>query len=420
MKKTILIIAFLILTTLNPVSANWPGFLGPQRNGISDETGLARQWSAAGPDVLWQLDIEPGFGGASVANGQVFFLDRTDDTYDILRCVDLETGQELWRYSHEAPGRIGFNGSRCVPTVTDTSVFFMGPMGQVYAVDRLTHKNIWVVDLAEAYQATPPGGWGFPQSPLVYDNLVVVAVMTQEAGIVAFDAATGKEQWRTSDIGNGSHSSPVLTTLAGEKGILFVNNTKVVFVEPKTGRILWDYGDIKFHISIPLPTVLDEHHIFLTSGYNKGSILLEVIRNGDTFSLKEVFRLKKEGSQISSAVHHQGYIYSNFTRNENMKNPTGLVCLNQQGEILWQSGNEPGFGRGNLMLADGMIFILNGESGELVLVEANPETYKELARAKVLDAKDKNVWAPLALSDGKLIIRDQHQMVCLNVRAAKG
>ena len=132
-----------------------------------------------------------------------------------------------------------------------------------------------------------------------------------------------------------------------------------------------------------------------------------------------MFRLKKEGSQIATAVHHQGYLYSNFTRNDNMKNPTGLVCLDREGEILWQTGKNPEFGRGNLILADDLIFMLNGKSGELVLAEANPKEYRELARTKVLDGEGKNVWAPLALSDGKLIIRDQNQTKCLDVRAVK-
>ena len=415
-----LFVMVLLLGLSDSVCADWPGFLGPNRNGVSTETGLARQWGEADPKVLWTIDVGPGFGGASVSDGQVFLLDREDDTFDVLRCVDLETGKELWRWSHEAPGRTGFNGSRSVPSITETSIFAMGPMGQIYAVDRKTHKIIWMVDLVKDYQASPPRGFGFPQSPLVYENLVVAAVMTEEAGIVAFDAATGQERWRTAAIGEGSHSSPIPATLANLKGILFLNNLKVVFVDLKKGKILWDYNALECHVSIPVPTVLDEHHVFLTSGYDKGSVLLEVNCEGTTFSAKEVFRLEKEGSHIAPMLHHQGHLYGNFTRNENMNNPTGLVCLNLEGTILWQSGKDPTFGRGNLILADGLIFILNGGTGELTMVEPNPQGYKELGRVKVLEGKGNHVYAPPAISQGRLIIRDQNKMVCLDVRATKG
>ena len=397
------------------VYADWPGFLGPNRNGISLETGLARQWGEGGPKVLWTLDVGPGFGGASISKDKVFLLDRVDDEFDVLRCVDLESGMALWHWSHEAPGRLAYNGSRGVPSVTDSSVVVMGPMGHIYAVDRKTHKVIWTVDLVKHYQASPPGSHGFPQSPLVFENLVVIAVMTQEAGIVAFDAATGQERWRTVAIGGGSHTSPMLTTLASLKGILFLNNSKVVFVDPENGKILWDYSEIESS-SIPMPTVLDENHVFFTSGYDKGSVLLEVNRNGDTFSAKELFRFKEEGSMISTMVYHKEYLYGNFTRDENKKDAMGLVCLNREGKILWQTGTNPGFGLGNLILADGLIFILNGKSGELAMIEPNPQEYKELGRVKVLEAKGKNVWAPLAISGGRLIIRDQNQMKCLDVR----
>ena len=182
-------------------------------NGTSPETGLTKTFGESGPTVMWSLSIGPGYGGASVRGGEAFLLDRIADEGDVLRCIDLNTGEELWSYEYEAKGRLSYPGSRTVPTVGEEFVYTMGAFGQLYCFNRETHEPEWTVNLVEEYDGQLPG-WGYTQSPLVYEDLVIVAPLAEDAGLLALDRYTGDEVWRTEGLGS-THSSPVLFELGG-------------------------------------------------------------------------------------------------------------------------------------------------------------------------------------------------------------
>src|SRR5688572_21542387 len=169
---------------------DWPQFQGLRRDATSTETGLCRSFPEDGPPVLWTLDVAEGFGGAAVRGQEVFVLDRDGDDGDMLRCLDLGTGEELWSTGYPARGRLDFPGSRGVPLVTEDRVFTIGGFGHVTCVDRETKETVWQVALGERYRAAPPH-WGWAQSPLVVGNTVIVAVLSEEVGLAALDADDG-------------------------------------------------------------------------------------------------------------------------------------------------------------------------------------------------------------------------------------
>lgn len=271
--------------------------------------------------------------------------------------------------------------------------------------------------MIKEFQSSPPN-WGFAQSPLLYRDKVIIAPMSENVGLAALDRETGKTLWRSEGIGDGSYASPILRRVAGVEGIVFITKGQLSFIDPDTGKLLWSYGGYECRIPIPFATVIGDDRIFVTAGYGAGSVMIKVRKTGDGFGITELFRLKDHGSQIHPALFYEGFLYANFNTNENLsKNPDGLVCLDLDGNMRWQTGGSPNFERGNLIIADGMILILDGSTGHLTLAQASPKGYKELARAKVLDGKGKEIWAPLALSAGRLIVRDQNQMKCLRLKA---
>ena len=242
--------------------------------------------------------------------------------------------------------------------------------------------------------------------------------MSDQAGLVALQQKTGKVVWKSQPIGGRSYSSPTLKTILDTEGVLFITREKVVFVDPKSGKILWQYEGYSCRIPFPIPTPLGDGRIFITGGYGAGSVMIRVSKNGDQFEVEELFRLKDHGSQIHPVLFYDGHLYANFNTNENIrpKKPDGLVCYDPSGNVKWKTKNKPDINRGSLIIADGMIFILDGINGELILAKANPHKFEPLARAKIFKGgKNSNIWSPMALSNGLLIVRDQHEMKCLYV-----
>ncbi len=393
---------------------DWPQYQGLNRDGRSAETGLARSWPADGPPELWQQPVGPGYGGAAVRDGEVYLLDRVDGE-DVLRCFGLVDGEEKWRWSNAVPGRLSPAGSRVAPTVGPERIYALGGFGHLYCIDRKTRDAVWTVDLGKQFEAGPPD-FGWSVAPLLHDDYVIVSPTSGKAGLAALNAATGEVVWTTPAIGGPGYNAPLLWTGQTPPVIVYLSTTKLVAVNPEDGVIAWEFS-YGCSYPIPPPTVISDSRLFVTGGYKAGSVMLEVTTDGDGPSISEVFRLNGKGGQMHSAILHEGYLYANFNTNENERNPEGLVCLDMAGGFKWKTGENPAFERGALLLADNLIYALNGDNGELRLIEPSPAGYKELARAKVLEAPGKEVWAPMALSDGRLLVRDHAQLKCLDVRA---
>ncbi len=396
-----------------PSFADWPQFQGPNLNSSSPETGLLRSWSAGGPRMAWKFPLGPGFAGPAVRDGEVYVLDREDEARDILRCIDLTTGKELWNYTYDAPGSVGFSGSRTTPTVTETHVYTVGMMGDFYCFDRKTRRPVWHRNLLKDYGSGTPV-WGVSQAPRLYRDWVLVAPQAASVTVATFEKATGKPVWQAKLAGGVGYVSPVITTLCGVDQAIMVtagDEGTVGGVAMADGKVLWTYGGWHCKIPIVSATPLPEDRVFITGEYGAGSAMLKITRDGDAFQAEELYKTDRCGSQIHQPLQIDGYLYMNSNGN---RRADGMTCMTLGGERKWNTGRRPGFERGNLIMADGMIFNLDGKTGILHLVEPSPEGYKELAQAKVLDGK--LMWSPMALSDGMLLVRDQAVMKCLDVR----
>jgi outer membrane protein assembly factor BamB len=409
----------LSLFSVSVWAGDWPQFMGPERNGIGKETGLLRQWPRRGPREVWSEEIGEGFGGASIKEGKVYILDRRNNRYDSLRCFDLLTGKELGHYENEVRGRIGYNGSRSVATLGEQFIFAVGPFGHVYCIDQTIADLVWGLDMVRQYQADVPK-WGYSHSPLLVNDMVVVAPLSEGVGLVALDQATGEVRWESPPVPGSSYVSPVLATISGQEGVLFQTGDEVVFLDAKNGKVLWRYTQISRKHAIPIPTVLDKDRVFITGGYGGGSVMIQLKQNAEKVSFEELFRFEREGSVIHPAIYYNEHFFANFNTNENLRQraPLGLVCFDVAGKVRWGTGDVLGMDRGGFIIADGLIIALDGASGELILADANPEVFNGLSRVEIFEGgRDNKIWAPLALSDGFLVVRDQHHLKCFYLKA---
>ena len=457
MRYLVTVVFMFANSAASALAADWPQFLGPEGNSTSPETNLLRSWPEKGPEVLWTVAVGRGYGGPVIKDGKVYLLDRDDEVGDNLRCFDLSNGEELWNVAYDAPGSVSFPGSRSVPSVDSNHVYSCGHNGDLYCIDSGTHKpvwnrNVWTDFGGEAASSSSRGfgrgsrgAGGFPiwavsQCPLVYGDLLIVASQAPEAGVVAYDKRTGDVKWKTPSLGYVGYVSPAIVKIDGKDHVVMVTPStnpfrrsspdenrlgKVVGIEPLTGKVLWEYDKWHCHISVPSAVDAGENRVLVVGGYELGAKMIQVEKRADgTFGTRELFTTEEFGDQTKPPIIHNGYFYAQYGTN---RRRDGLVCMSMDGQIMWKTRRSPDFNKGSMILADGLILATDGRK-TLYLIEPDPSGFKPLASSELLGEGGASTegmsrfggstqnWAPLALSDGKLLIRDQKQMKCVVVR----
>jgi len=391
---------------------DWPQFLGPQRNAVAPAAGLARSWPAAGPQCLWSAPLGAGFGGPAVADGKVYVLDREGEAKDIVRCLGLADGKEIWSWSYEAAGKFSYPGSRSTPTLDDQALYVVGPLGHVHRIDAATRQPTWSKHLIDDFGGKRPN-WAISQSPLVVGDRVILAPQSPTAGVVAFEKVSGEKAWSSPPLGAMSYCSPVLARIGDVDQVVQISDKGTVSgIALDDGRILWQFKGWTCNIPIASPVVIDDGRLFISGEYGAGSVMIKVSADNGTFTATEVFRTQECMSQIHQPLLYKDHIYANSNGN---KARDGFVCLDLKGALKWKTGDTPNYERGSVLLADGLIFAVNGRDGTLAIIEPVPTEFRLLASAKVL--KGGQAWAPMAVVDGRLLVRDQQQLHCFDVAA---
>jgi len=391
----------------------WPRFRGADfDNVVKDGVKLARSWPAGGPKRLWEVQLGEGYAAPAVLNGRVYLLDYDRQNHsDVMRCLSLADGKDIWRFSYPVHIKRQHGMSRTTPAVTDKYVLGLGPKCHVTCLDAITGRLLWAIDLVGQYGTKVPP-WYAGQCPLIDAGKAILAPGGPDALLLAVDCATGKVIWKTPNPRRWgmTHSSIMPMELAGQRMYVYCATGGVVGVSADDGRVLWRYDDWKIRIAnVPSPLVLPGGRVLLTGGYNAGALMLQIRRQGQGFAAEELYRLgyRVFGSAQQSPIYYKGFIYG-------IPQDGQLVCLDPAGTVRWRSGSEHTFGLGPFLIADELIFVLD-DDGVLTLAEARPDGYRQLARAKVLPGPE--AWGPMALVNGRLLLRDLHRMVCLDVRA---
>jgi len=427
MRNRLITASIILLTSFanHLVAQDWPQFLGPERNSNSPQKNLLRSWPESGPEVLWTTNLGKGYGGPVIKDDKVYLLDRDDATGDIMRCFDFNNGKELWSYSYDAPGTVSYPGSRSVPAVDGNRVYSCGPYGDLYCIDINTQKPIWNKNIMKDFGGTNIPVWAISQCPLVYGDLLIVSYSKDPyAGLVAYNKLSGDIIWKTDAIGNETYASPSVAKIAGEDQIVMVfssTNTfmhkdievspgRIIGLKPQTGEILWEYN--KWQNVIQIAPALDagDGKIIVVGGYDNGTVMIQVEKTNDgKYNIKEIFYHNEFGDHTKPPVLYNGYFYAQFSTNNRRD---GLCCMSMDGKVMWKTMRSPSFDKGSMILADGLILATDG-ARRLYLIEPDPSGFKPLASAEMLGMGQN--WAPIALVDGKLLIRDQQRMLCVRV-----
>lgn len=388
------------------MAADWPQHLGPDRNGHSPETGLARTWPKGGPAVLWKRDVGTGWAGPAVAGDRLILFHRVEND-EVVECLDPATGKPAWaaRYRTRYVDEFNFdNGPRATPLVADGRVFTFGADGDLRAWDLTTGKGLWDRNVTKDY-GPPKGFFGCATSPLLIGGKLLLNVGSKGAGVVAFDPTTGKELWKTAD-DPPSYSSPVVAKWGGDELAVFFTRNGLLAVVPETGRTRYSYPfRPRAHASVNATApVVSGDRVFLSTAYSTGAVLLDV-KSGKA---EEVW----QGEDILSCHYNtpvlvKGHLYGIDGRQEG-----GQASLRS---VEWDTGKvkwtKEAFGCAGLIHADGLLLACP-ENGDVVLIDPSPDGYKELGRAAVLESP---VRALPALSGGRLFIRDGKKLVALDV-----
>lgn len=426
-----LLLAFALSSLPQAPFADWPQFGGPTRDNRAPALATKFEWGAEGPKVLWRAPTGPGFGGPAVQGGEVFLFDCELGESDVLRVFALDGGAELWSQAYEAKGRLQFPGSRSVPAVTADAVFTSGGFGHAACFDRKTHEVRWMEHMAETYGGEEPM-FGWSNSPLLVDDLVVYAVLGEEVGLVAFEQKTGEERWVTEKVGY-SHSTPALIELNGKRQILFLSTeylgsgqdeaapTTLSSFDPASGKRLWKHTLTLTRFPIPAPVQIDDQRLFLTGGYRGGSTLLRVDAKQEPLAFQELFHCER-GAQVHLPLRSGEYVYmlvnENANEPRNQRAEGGLMCIGLDGKEVWRTGDQPYFGRGNALLAGEYLLIQDGYDGTLRVVRASPKGYEPVAEAKLFgepSTRDGQMWAPMALAGNRLLLRSQEELLCVGL-----
>jgi len=388
----------------------WPRFRGANFDAISNENvSLAKTWASTGPKVLWSVEVGEGYAGAAVLAGRVYILDYDHKNQaDAIRCLSLDDGREIWRYSYPVKIKRYHGMSRTIPAVTEKDIVTLGPKCHITCLDSMSGQFRWMLNLVKDFKTKVPS-WYAGQCPLIDGNRAIIGV-GGEALMIAVDCETGEIVWQTPNQRNWemTHSSVIPTDFAGKRIYVYCASGGVVGISAEDGSILWEYPEWKIRVAnVPSPVMVGGGLIFLSGDYNAGCMMLCLVDIGGKVNVQPVFRLGANvfGSPQHTPVFYKGYIYG-------VRPDYQLTCLDTYGKVVWTSTSAHRFGRGPYMIANGLLYVMN-DSGLLTLVEARPSGYTQLAQAKVLEGPDS--WGPMAVASGRLILRDLTRMICLDV-----
>jgi outer membrane protein assembly factor BamB len=378
------------------MAADWPQWRGPQRNGISAETGWQTRWPDAGPRRLWTARVGEGFAAVAVQEGRVYTVGNAGEK-DTVYCLDARTGKPLWRHSYPCASG-NYSGPRATPTVDGNRVYTLSREAQAFCLDAASGRVIWSKDLRRETGARTPQ-WGFAGSPLLDGNRVLYNVGT--AG-VALEKGSGRLVWQSGG-GAAGYASPVLYTVGNQRGVALFTASGIVGVNPANGRRLWQYPwRTQFDVNAADP-IFTGDTVFISSNYNRGCALLRVGRGGRPAVVWENRNMR---NHFNSCVLLGGYLYGN---DENT-----LKCIDlKTGQERWR---RRGIDKGGLLAAAGHLIVLTGR-GTLLVVRATPERYVEVAQAPVMQG---TCWTPPVLANGALYCRSHEgELVCLDLRAKR-
>lgn len=385
------------------LEALWPGFRGSARDGIVRGVSIDRDWSVSPPKELWRRPVGPGWSSfAVIAN--LFYTQEQRGEKEAVSCYDLATGRSVWMHEDEARfwESNGGAGPRGTPTISRGRIYSFGGTGIINVLNAATGAVVWSRNAAADTDTKTPI-WGFSSSPLVLENRVIVAAA---GSLIAYDIETGEPRWSKPTKANECYSSPQLLHIDGVEQVLLQNAAGVISLSPSDGNLVWEH--VWAGCPIVQPAQLADGDILVSVDDKSGVRRIQVAQGPDGWTVKEDWTSDGVKPYFNDSVIHKGYIYGFDGRS--------LSCIDvEKGERQWKGGR---YGRGQfILLADQDLLLVISEKGDLVLVEAVPEQFTELARIPAIKGK---TWNHPVLAGDILLVRNGAEMAAFRLSGKSG
>jgi len=384
-------------------AADWPQWRGPQRDGISRETGLLNEWPSGGPRQIWQTKgLGQGYSGLAIAQGRLFTQGQSADGQFVL-ALDIATGKRLWETpTGPAYAQDRGAGPRGTPTLDGDRLFAMAGEGTLISLDAQTGKVMWKMNVMEKFGGQVPH-WGVSESPLVDGSNLIVTPGGPGAAIVALNKKTGDLVWK-SQSDPAAYSSAIEAEVAGIRQIIAVTADAVVGLRASNGALLWKYDKASNRTANIATPIFQNGLVFLSSAYGTGCALLKLTAQGDSVNASEVYFTKEMQNHYSTSVVVDGNVYG-FSN-------AILTAMNlQSGQVAWRDRS---VGKGSVAYADGKLYLLS-EDGVVGLAEATPAAYMEKSRFQI-PRGEFPTWTPPVISGGRLYLREQDNLYSFDIR----
>jgi outer membrane protein assembly factor BamB len=382
--------------------SGWSGFRGPQRDSTVHGVRIKSDWSASQPVELWRRPVGPAWSSFAAYNGRLYTQEQRGEE-EIVACHDLSTGKPVWKHSDRArfyESNAGA-GPRATPALSNGRVYTQGATGIVNVLDAATGAVVWTRNAVNDTGAKVPG-WGIAGSPLVINDLVIVAA---SGNLVAYDLASGKPRWQGPTGGSG-YSSPQLVTIGGVQQVVLLNSNGAISVSPADGKVLWEH---KWEgVPIVQPGVAPNGDLLLSVSESSGLRRLAVAQQAGSWTVQERWTTEDINPWFNDFVVHNGHAYG--------FNGSSLVCVNlEDGKLKWK-GKRYGYGQLILLPEQDMLLILS-EQGELALAKAASDQFTELAHFPALEGK---TWNHPVLVGNVLLVRNDHEMAAFRLTTEGG
>ena len=397
--------ALLLLLSMASVSlaqsnANWPQWRGPNRDGVSKETGLLKQWPAEGPALVWKAaGAGRGFSSFSVANGKLITMGLRGDR-EFVVAFDVATGKEAWATAHgTAFHNDRGDGPRGTPTIDGDRVYALGGDGDLTALNARTGQVVWTKNILKEF-----GGrnitWGISESPLIVGDKLLVNPGGPGASIVALNKSNGAVIWK-SQSDKAGYSSAIPVQVNGGTQVVFFTDQRAVGLDLKDGRLLWEYARPANRTANAATPIARANRVFISSDYGTGGGVVEIKPDG---TAQEVWFTREVRNHHSSSVLIGDYLYG-------FSSSILMAVKFDTGEIAWRDRS---VGKGSLVYADGRLYCFS-ERGVVGLVEATPTGYVERGRFRI-EAGSLETWTHPVVAGGRLYLRDQDTIYAYDVR----
>ncbi|HXG12020.1 MAG TPA: PQQ-binding-like beta-propeller repeat protein [Gemmataceae bacterium] len=402
-----LVIVGLLALALPALAADWPQWRGPDRTGVSTETGLLKEWPEGGPPLVWKAaGLGGGYSTPAVSKGRIYVL-GTRGGEEYVFALSEKDGSHVWSARIGPIARAGYPGPRSTPTVDGDCLYALSSDGDLVCLETASGRLLWQKNLLRDFGGRR-GGWAYAESPLIDGDVLVCTPGGAQATMIALDKKTGGVIWKSAIPGGdaAAYASVVIGEVANVKQYIQFLARGVVGVEAASGRFLWRYTrSANGTANIPTPIFYDGY-VFSASGYNTGGGLVKLIPEGDTFHANEVYFSKDMVNHHGGIVKVGDYLYGT--------NNNSLLCLEfTNGRTpVWRNRS---VGKGSVTCADGHLYV-RSEGGAVALVEATPAGYREKGRFHQPDRSREPAWPHPVVANGRLYLRDQDILLCYNIK----